>query len=88
MNYQLNNNFIYSLRDEKVSFTSVLPDMHEIFLLEGASAQILVEWFDTKVITTDKNFWKKKTGLEISDKDWIKFINFVVEKKMILKVDE
>lgn len=83
-NFKINSDFFFQMKSEKASFTSALPDMNEIFTFEGASAKILLEWFNSTNVLIEKSFWEKKFQTTIADGDWEQFIAFVKEKKLIL----
>lgn len=84
-NFKINDDFIFSSKDGKVSFTSVLPDMSEIYVFEGVSGAVLTEWFNSRRVIGEKAVWEKNLNVSIEDNDWNQFMDFVSSKKIILK---
>jgi hypothetical protein len=86
MKYKINEDFIYSLKDNKFSLTSALPDMAEIYIFEGISAQVLKEWFTGLEVNLDKLFWETRLGIEIQSADWEKFHDFAIQKSILKEI--
>ena len=86
MRYEINDDLIYSLKDNKFSITSALPDMAEIFIFEGISAQVLKEWFTGLDVNLDKDFWDTRLGVKIPNADWERFQEFVIKKSIIKEI--
>lgn len=84
--FKVNDNFIFSSKDGKVSFTSVLPDMSEIYVFEGMAGTVLADWYTSKKVSTDKAGWEKKLSISISEDDWKNFLSFASDKQLILEV--
>jgi hypothetical protein len=83
MKYEINDDLIYKLKDNKFSITSALPDMAEIYIFDGISAQVLKEWFTGLEVNLDKDFWETRLGLKIPSADWEKFKDFTIQKNII-----
>ena len=86
MKYEINDDLIYTLKDNKFSITSALPDMAEIFIFEGISAQVLKEWFTGLEVNLDKVFWETRLGVEIQSADWEKFQDFAIQKSILKEI--
>jgi hypothetical protein len=86
MKYEINDDLIYTLKDNKFSITSALPDMAEIFIFEGISAQVLKEWFTGLEVNLDKKFWESRLAIEIQSADWEKFQEFVIQKSILKEI--
>jgi hypothetical protein len=86
MKYEINDDLIYTLKDNKFSITSALPDMAEIFIFQGISAQVLKEWFTGLEVNLDKVFWETRLGVEIESTDWDKFKDFAIQKSILKEI--
>ena len=86
MRYEINDDLIYTLKDNKFSITSALPDMAEIFIFEGISAKVLKEWFTGLEVNLDKVFWETRLGVEIQSSDWDKFQDFAIQKSILKEI--
>ncbi len=80
MKFELNPDFVWVKKNDGISITSVLPDQNEIMHFKGDTAAILESWFSSKSAQLDRSQYK----IDITDEDWKAFIDFLVDKKILL----
>lgn len=83
MNLKINEDFVCLKKEQTLCITSILPNQNEVYDFKGNAAQILEAIFTEKV-TIEKTSLESKLEIVIPEQEWIDFINFLTEKKILL----
>lgn len=81
MIYKINEDYIFSKKDNILKVTSILPNQNEIFHFSGEVVDILELSFKRKEL--NREFLTKDLNKNISDEDWNGLIKFLLDKNII-----